>query len=507
MPYFSGYVIKSFMNQVKHEFNKSHPDESEQNKTCPAGIDSIRIDKLTMLLQISSALMREKDVDRLLKLIIENASLVLGAERSSIFLMDYDTGELYSKVAQLKEVSEIRFPADKGIAGYAVKNSALVNIPDAYKDSRFNPAVDKQTGFKTRNILCAPMLNYKSEAVGVLQVLNKNRGGFLVEDEALIMALASQAAVAVENAQLHQEQELTLKSFLKTMGSAIDARDPITSGHSERVARYALNIGRAIGFSDTELKMLDYSAALHDVGKIGVPDRVLLKPDKLTPEEFGEMKRHASRTKEILNNMFFARELREIPHIASTHHEKLDGSGYPSGLKAEQMTVSAKILAIADVYDALVAQDRPYKKAMTHEQAIAILEEGRDTKFDGRLLDIFKEKKLYLIERRQSQRFETTIPLEYTRSQAAGPAKIIAETINISATGLLLSSKMLLPVGSELLMTIKLNSRDYQLSGKTVRSEKKFAKQTYYLSVAFSDSAESGLEDLSDALSEIYAKP
>ncbi|MEK7309347.1 MAG: HD domain-containing phosphohydrolase [Planctomycetota bacterium] len=463
---------------------------------------TIRIDKLAMLLQVSSALMREKDVDRLLKLIIENSTVILGAERSSIFLMDYDTNELFTRVAQLKEVSEIRFPADKGVAGFAVKNSSLVNIPDAYQDSRFNPAVDKQTGFKTRNILCAPMLNHKNETVGVLQVLNKRKGIFLMEDEALIMALAAQAAVAVENAQLYQEQELTLKSFLKTMGSAIDARDPTTAGHSERVARFAINMGEALGFDETELKMLDYSAALHDVGKIGVPDRVLLKPDKLTPEEFDEMKRHASRTKEILDNMFFARELREIPHIASTHHEKLDGSGYPSGLKSEQMTVSAKILAIADVYDALVAQDRPYKKAMTHEQAIAILEQGRDTKFDGKLLDLFKEKKLYLIERRRLPRFALKLPFEYKQIKIPGHDKLIAETVNVSAIGLLLDSKRLLPLGTELEMFMRLDSKDYHFVGKVVRSEKKFALQTYYLGVAFLGITEPEQKDLSTVLAQ-----
>ncbi|MDI6733333.1 MAG: HD domain-containing protein, partial [Planctomycetota bacterium] len=373
----------------------------------------IRADKLSTLLQISTALMREKDINRLLKLIVDKTTFILEAERSSIFLMNYDTNELYSRMAMLKETSEIRFPADKGIAGYAVKNSTVVNIPDAYKDSRFNPEIDRQTGFRTRSILCAPMLNHKNETVGVLQVLNKRQSAFTTEDESLIMALASLIAVAIENTQLYQEQELTLSSFLKTMSSAIDARDPITAGHSERVARYAINMGKALGFSETELKMLDYAAALHDVGKIGVPDRILLKPDKLSPEEFEEMKKHAIKTKEILDNMFFARELREIPHIASTHHEKLDGSGYPLSLSGEQMTKSAKILAIADIYDALVAQDRPYKKPMSHNEAMAILEQGRNSLFDGELLDLFKERKLYIIERRQYQRFNLTIPFDY----------------------------------------------------------------------------------------------
>ena len=161
----------------------------------------IRSNKMSVLLKITNALMAEKDINRLLKLIMDTTSSILNAERTSIFLLDYDTNELYTRVAQLTEISEIRFPADKGIAGSAVTKSKLINIPDAYKDSRFNPEIDKKTGYRTRNILCAPMLNHKNECVGVLQVLNKKTGEFGFEDESLIMALAAQAAVAVENAQ------------------------------------------------------------------------------------------------------------------------------------------------------------------------------------------------------------------------------------------------------------------------------------------------------------------
>ena len=469
----------------------------------------IRSERISALLTISRALMAEKDLDRLLQLIIEKATSLLEAERSSIFLLDYDNNELYTRVAQLNEIAEIRFPVTKGIAGYAVTHSKLVNIPDAYKDERFNPEVDKSTGYKTRNILTSPMLNHKNETVGVLQVLNKRTGGFGMEDESLIMALAAQAAVAVENAQLYHDLETTLKSFLKTMASAIDARDPTTAGHSERVARLTLKIGKAMGFNETELKMLDYSAALHDVGKIGVPDCVLLKPDKLTPEEFEKMKYHAVKTKEILDNMFFARELRQIPHIASTHHEKLDGSGYPSGLKGNQMSLSAKILAIADVYDALVAQDRPYKKAMTHEQAMKILEEGRDSKFDGQILDVFKEKQLYLIESRQFIRYPLHIAIKY---QVIGgkigdsfvfPFK--ATVIDISGSGILIGSSAYYPLGTEFDIFMQLNNKDYRLSGRVVRIEKKFVKNVYYLGIALIKMTPDAQQNLALALSQAYA--
>jgi HD-GYP domain-containing protein (c-di-GMP phosphodiesterase class II) len=447
----------------------------------------VRVDKLSLLLEVSNALIAEKTLERLLKIIVEKTTILLEADRSSIFLLDYDTNELYTKVAQLKEASEIRIPAGQGIAGFVAKSAKLVNIPDAYKDSRFNPDVDKKTGYLTRNILCSPMLNRKNEVVGVLQVLNKKKGSFSLEDEHLIMALTAQAAVAIENAQLYQELELTLKSFLSTLASAIDARDPTTAGHSERVARLAINMGKALGFNEIQLKMIDYAAALHDTGKIGVPDSILLKPDKLTPEEYEIMKQHAIRTKEILDNMFFARELREIPHIASTHHERLDGSGYPLRLKGGEMTLSAKILAVADVYDALVSQDRPYKKAMSHEQAMAILEQGRDKHFDGHLLDIFKEKNLYLIERRKSPRFPLEIPFVF-RSKLDSKERS-GKTINISTCGLLIANQRLYPLGTECDITMRLDDKEYCVKGRIARVDKKLSQNLYYLGISFVDPA------------------
>ncbi|MFH1227112.1 MAG: HD domain-containing phosphohydrolase [Planctomycetota bacterium] len=443
---------------------------------------------LTAILDISKAMMAEKDVNRLLNMIVQKSIEVLNADRGTIFLMDYDTLELSSRVGSLGEVSEIRFPADKGIAGYVAQKAEVANIKDAYTDKRFNPEIDKKTGYRTKSILCAPLLNHKNEVVGVLQLLNKKDGVFTNYDESLILAFSAQAAVAVENAQLYYEQELTFKSLLKTMAATIDAKDPTTAGHSERVARYALNMGQALGFNDTELRALDYAATLHDVGKISVPDAVLLKPGKLTPEEFIQMKHHASKTKEILDNIFFSREIREIPHIASTHHEKLDGTGYPLGLRAEQISKAARILAIADVYDALVAQDRPYKKAMTHEQALVILEEDKGLKFDAEILDLFRNKKLYLIERRQASRLKIITQIQYaihTEKKKLDEQKFNSETVNISATGLLITSDRILAVGSMIEISIPLKEWLFNLAGKIVRVERKFATKNYLIGIAF----------------------
>lgn len=460
---------------------------------------------LSAILDISKAMVAIRDLDELLNFIIQKATEILEAERSSIFLVDYDTQELWSRVAQLDEVVDIRFPWDKGIAGYVVQHREVLNIKDAYQDLCFNPEIDKKTGYQTRTILCAPLLNHKDEVTGVLQAINKKQGVFTDYDEALIMALSAQSAIAVENAQLYEELELTFQSFLKTLASVIDSRDPVTAGHSEQLARYALNIGRALGMSEQELKILDYAAALHDIGKIGVRDDVLLKPGKLTPEEYEQMKRHAIKTKEIVENMFLSRELRDLPHIAASHHEKLNGSGYPLGLKGDQISKTARILVIADIFDALVAYDRPYKRALSIEEAMRILEEGKGTLFDAEIIEVFKNQQLYQIERRAYPRLKLTIPFEYllqTEKKQIDETLQSAETQTISAGGMLFVSKKLLPLGSSLNLVLQLPSIKMHLKGKVIRCDKKLP-QGYYIGVKFLNLTNEESEKLASLLKEV----
>ncbi|MCK4908555.1 MAG: GAF domain-containing protein [Planctomycetes bacterium] len=447
-----------------------------------------QIKDVAAILEVSKAMMAEKDPDRLLNLIVDKATQVLEAERGSIFLVDFDTKELYSRIAQDVEIAEIRIPWDKGIAGSAVQTRKIINIKDAYQDPRFNKEIDKKTGYRTRNILCGPLINHKDEVIGSLQLLNKKDGSFNDYDESLITAFSAQAAVAIENAQLYQELELTFKSFLKTLSSTLDARDQTTAGHSERVARYALNIARAMGFSEEEMKVIDYAAALHDIGKIAVRDDVLLKPGKLTPEEYKKMQSHAVKTKEILDNMFFSRGLRAIPHVASSHHEKIDGSGYPYGLKESQLSKAARIMAVADVYEALTAADRPYKKAMTPEQAIAILEQGKGTHFDAEIVDVFIKKRLYKIERRKFFRMDATIPLEYlvqSDKKQVDDQPVKTETTNISPVGLIFSSQRSLALGMILELVLHLPEKDLKVRGKVIRNDPKGSQHIYQVGVEF----------------------
>jgi len=204
-----------------------------------------RVRRLGGILDVAKALVAERDLDRLLGLIVQAASRVVEADRCSLFLVDRERGELWTKVAQgLGGMKEIRIPMDRGIAGAVAKTNEAINIPDAYKDPRFNQNVDKQTGYKTRTILCVPMRSLEGEVVGVLQALNKLDGkAFHDEDEELLSALGGQAAAAVNNALLHHEIEQLFEGFVRASVVAIEARDPTTAGHSGRVARLSVGLG------------------------------------------------------------------------------------------------------------------------------------------------------------------------------------------------------------------------------------------------------------------------
>lgn len=443
---------------------------------------------LTAILEVSRAMMAEPELDNLLDLIIRRATYVMDAERTSLFLVDEDTNELFSRIAQDAEIREIRFPVGKGIAGYVAKTGEVVNIRDAYKDDRFNPEFDKKTGYRTRTILCVPLRASGEQVIGVLQVLNKREGVFTRYDEDLISAFGAQAAVCIERTRLLAERELTFKSVLKVLAAAIDARDPVTAGHSERVARYAINMARALGWSEKEIRVLDYAAALHDIGKIGVRDDVLLKPGKLSPEEFDKMKRHALYTKEILDQVYFGRDYRAIPHIASSHHERMDGKGYPRGVSGDQLSTAARILCIADVFDACTAYDRPYKRAMTVDESLAILEQGKGSAFDPALVDLFREKKLWHIDRREFQRIDQDFALEYsviTQDEMEGKQGFDTKVLNMSAGGLLFSAKRTLPIGSFLDVTIHLPDSQFHVIGRVVRAEKDIQTERYMIGVRF----------------------
>ena len=185
-----------------------------------------RIEKPASLLNVGKALMAERNLDVLLNMILSAVTDVADADRSSLYLVDRERGELRSKIAQGMGVAEIRVKIGTGIAGYVAQTGQLVNISDAYADSRFSQETDRKTGYLTKTILCVPMINKRGDVIGVCQVLNKKYGEFTKDDEELLLALNGQAAVAIENAILYEDIQRLFEGFIRASVCAIESRDP-----------------------------------------------------------------------------------------------------------------------------------------------------------------------------------------------------------------------------------------------------------------------------------------
>lgn len=347
--------------------------------------------RLTVLFNITRNISTELKLDNLLLIIMDEVRKALKADRCTVFLLDREKNELWSKVAHGER--DIRFPSNLGIAGYVSKTGDVLNIPDAYADPRFNQEIDKKTGYYTQNILTYPMRNKLGEIIGVFQVLNKFEGPFTRQDEQLLDTISAIAATQIENAQLYEEQKKTWESFVRTLASTIDARDPLTAGHSNRIARYSDELAKILNFSAKHRELVRYAALLHDYGKIAIREAILCKSGRLTIDEYCHIQEHAAYTKSILEKINFSRDFKEVPQIAAHHHEKMDGSGYPDGLVGKKIPIESRILAVADVFDALTSK-RHYRDRMEFENVMDILEKNAGSHFDLDFVEAFKKIKI-----------------------------------------------------------------------------------------------------------------
>ena len=358
-------------------------------------VSSVKNDPLLALVNIGQAVAAEKDIDKLMQTIAEEARNAVQADRCTVFLYDKETDELWSKVALGLGSQELRFNASQGIAGSVFRTGEIINIKDAYSDDRFNKDVDAKTGYKTKTILCMPIRNIEQEIIGVFQILNKMSGYFTQEDEDILISIGSSAGISLENAKLFarqqellEEQKVVFDSFISTLAASIDARDKITAGHSTRVRMYATLIAEEFGLDKKDLEIIQKAAALHDIGKIGIRDSVLQKEGKLTPEEYQHIQEHVEITHNILEKIHMSDDFKMITEIACSHHEKFDGSGYYRHLKGEEIPFGGRILAVADVFDAITSK-RHYRDKMPIQKVISILIGDSGTHFDKNIVDKF----------------------------------------------------------------------------------------------------------------------
>lgn len=371
-------LLKIFSSQVAIAIENSRLFQKAEEK----------IRNLTALSEVSAIITSSLELKEVLKSIMEMATKLMKAEASSLMLIDEKTQELVFEEAlgeKEEKVKKIKLRIGEGIAGYVAKFGIPLLISDAYSDPRFNPEVDKFTGFRTKSILCVP-LKIKDKIIGVVEVLNRiDKKSFDEDDKELFSALANHAAIAIENARLYKELRELFLGVVKSLAEAIDAKSAYTHGHSQRVSEYSLAVAQELNLNKEEQEIVEIAGILHDIGKIGIDEKILNKPGNLTQQEYEEIKKHSTIGAEIIEPVS---ALKEIVPAIKHHQERYDGSGYPDGLKGEKIPLIARILAVADAFDAMTS-DRPYRKKLSDEVALSEIEKNKERQFDPEIVEAF----------------------------------------------------------------------------------------------------------------------
>ena len=521
-----------------------------------------KTDLIEKLLDIGAALSSAQDLGELLNLILSKSREITYSDAGSVYLVDnsQETSKLLFKVAQNGSKPRLSFKefslplTDKSLAGYVAITGQSLNLSDAYDlpsgvPYQLDTSFDRDINYRTCSVMVLPMQNRQGETIGVLQLINRKTKADTVLtadnawestqqysdwEERIVRSLASQAAISIERNQLQESIEHLFEGFVKASVQVIEARDPCTYGHSERVAALTVRLSeevnsvssgrlRSIYFNNRQIQEIRYAALLHDFGKIGVSEAVLTKQKKLypaqleiirhrfglaqrtmemecvqskykyllehsayrkhpsqepecaqcqeieqldtklaeaktrlaeywevlleanephvlaaeplaqlreisqqtyrdidgakkpllspdeilqlmvsrgnlTPEERAEIESHVTHTYDFLKQINWTKDLKNVPEIAYGHHEKLDGTGYPRGLKNSEIPIQAQLMTIADIYDALTAGDRPYKRALRTDAAMKILrQEAAHNKINADLLELFDHRQVFSV--------------------------------------------------------------------------------------------------------------
>jgi putative nucleotidyltransferase with HDIG domain len=323
---------------------------------------------------------------------------LMRAERGFLMLRDLHTGELSVRTARgldHVDLDEDEFKVSKTVIQRVTESGEPVLTTNAQEDPRFDAKMSIMA-YHLRSILCFP-LKIKNEMIGVVYVDNRERiGVFRDADLSLISAFADQAAVAIDGARLfeqlqesHRERERAYQATLEGWVRALDLRDKETEGHTQRVTVLTQRLARLIGVDEKVLVHIKRGALLHDIGKMGIPDGILLKPGGLTAEERKLMQKHPVYAYEMLSPIDFLVPAIDIPYC---HHEKWDGTGYPRGLKGEEIPFAARIFPVVDVWDALTSK-RPYREPLPYEEARQWIRDGSGKHFDPQVVEAFMELK------------------------------------------------------------------------------------------------------------------
>lgn len=355
--------------------------------------------KLKLLLKMSAELTGEKDFQTSLVKLSELTKTLLNADICSIFIHESRKKQLWSLISYY--VDRITIDEKSGIIGHVFQTGETVNIDDAYRDPRFDFQVDRETGYRTKNILAIPIINSRKEKLGVVEVINKLSGShFSRDDVELLKHIIFYISSIFDNNILYRKLKRAQEEIVYKLSNVTRYKDPETENHILRVGLYAQLMAKTLKLDKEDVELLKLAASMHDIGKIGIPDSILLKHDRLTEEEMQTMKEHTRIGYDILKGG--DSRLSEIASIiAMEHHERWDGTGYPDGKKAEEISLFGRITAIADYFDALTSR-RPYKEAWTFESAIESISSKRGSYFDPELTDLFLNNIEHFIEIKNS---------------------------------------------------------------------------------------------------------
>lgn len=365
-------------------------DELEQNVDLHV---QKRQSQLGALMGTGSAINSSLGLKRVLEEVMDTLIALMRAERGFLMLREKNR-ELSVQTARGIDHIDLdheAFAVSKTIVYQVVETGEPVLTTNAQKDPRFDQKMSVAV-YQLRSILCVP-LKIKDELIGVVYVDNRAHVGIFQEsDLSLISAFADQAAVAIDNARLfenlkaaNKELEIAYQATLEGWVRALDFRDKETEGHTQRVAALTQRLSKELGVDADAMIHITRGALLHDIGKMAIPDAILLKPAGLTDEERLLIQQHPVFAYEMLSPIDFLHEAIDIPYC---HHEKWDGTGYPRGLKGDEIPFAARIFSVVDVWDALVS-DRPYRKAMPHAEVRKHIFEESEKHFDTRVVDAF----------------------------------------------------------------------------------------------------------------------
>jgi HD-GYP domain-containing protein (c-di-GMP phosphodiesterase class II) len=362
-----------------------------------------RIAEYETLLDVGVKLSGTLDLATVLEMALETAEQVCRAETSSIWELDEERGELYFRVVRgraARDIRGLRVPLGEGIVGSVAATGQAEVVNEVAADPRWqgDPADD----FVTRAILAAPLIS-QGRVIGVMQLLNPlDRQRFTDADLWRMRMFAALVASPLHNARLYAAQQRQFFNMVTALAETLEKKDPYTGGHVRRVVAYSLLLGIELGLSRVELRDLWLAATLHDIGKIGVPDRILGKPAPLDANEAEIMRRHTVYGAEIVSHLA---NHQVLPGVRN-HHERFDGTGYPDGLAHPELPLAPRIISVADTFDAMTTS-RPYRRGLAPEEASAEIANAAGSQFCPRVVAAFR--KLFALGRFNLTEAETAL--------------------------------------------------------------------------------------------------